>query len=137
MVRVGILAASGYIGGELLRLLLQHPEAEVTAATSRKYAGEYVFRVHPNLRGVTELKFSPNDPSKVMAESDVVFSALPHGESVKIVPQIADAGVRVVDLSADFRLSDRGMYPAWYGYEHPRPDLLEKFVYSIPELNRD
>ena len=137
MVRVGVLAASGYIGGELLRLLLQHPEAEITMATSRKYAGEYVFRVHPNLRGMTELKFSANDASKVIAESDVVFAALPHGESVKIVPQIADAGLRVVDLSADFRLDDRGKYPDWYGYEHPRPDLLEKFVLSIPEINRD
>ena len=137
MVKVGILAASGYIGGELLRLLLQHPEVEVTTATSRRYAGEYVFRVHPNLRGITELKFSPNDASKVAAASDVVFAALPHGESVKIVPQIADAGLRVVDLSADFRLSDKGQYPAWYGYEHPRADLLEKFIFAIPEINRD
>ncbi|MDG6985640.1 MAG: N-acetyl-gamma-glutamyl-phosphate reductase [Nitrososphaerota archaeon] len=137
MVKVGVLAASGYIGGELLRLLLQHPEVEITIATSRKYAGEYVFRVHPNLRGVTELKFSANDASKVMADSEVVFAALPHGESVKIVPQIADAGLKVVDLSADFRLSDKGQYPTWYGYDHPRPDLLEKFVYSIPEINRD
>ena len=137
MVRVGILAASGYIGGELLRLLLQHPEAEVTAATSRKYAGEYVFRVHPNLRGITDLKFSANEPSKVIASSDVVFAALPHGESVKIVPQIADAGLKVIDLSADFRLGDRAQYPVWYGYDHPRPDLLEKFVFSIPEINRD
>ena len=132
-----MLAASGYIGGELLRLLMQHPEVEITTATSRKYAGEYVFRVHPNLRGMTELKFSPNDASKVIADSDVVFAALPHGESVKVVPQIADAGLRVVDLSADFRLSDRGQYPSWYGYDHPRPDLLGKFVLSIPEINRD
>ncbi len=137
MVRIGILGASGYIGGELLRLLLQHPEVEVTAASSRRYAGEYVFRVHPNLRGMTELQFSPNDASKVIAGSDLVFAALPHGESVKIVPQIADAGLRVVDLSADFRLSDRGQYPNWYGYDHPRADLLEKFVYSIPEINRE
>ena len=137
MVRVGILGASGYIGGELLRLLLQHPEAEVTAATSRRYAGEYVFRVHPNLRGVTEVKFSTHDPSKVIGSADVVFAALPHGESVKIVPQLADAGLKVVDLSADFRLSEKGQYPAWYGYDHPRPDLLEKFVFSVPEINRD
>jgi len=137
MVRVGVLAASGYIGGELLRLLLQHPEVDVTMATSRKSAGEYVFRVHPNLRGVTELQFSPNDASKVIANSDVVFAALPHGESVKMVPQIADAGLKVIDLSADFRLSDKGQYPNWYGYVHPRPDLLEKFVFSIPEINGD
>ena len=137
MVRVGILAASGYIGGELLRLLLQHPEVEVTTATSRKHAGEYVFRVHPNLRGLTELKFSPYDAPKVIESSDVVFAALPHGESVKVVPQIADAGLKVVDLSADFRLSDREQYPNWYGYDHPRADLLDRFVYSIPEINRD
>jgi N-acetyl-gamma-glutamyl-phosphate/LysW-gamma-L-alpha-aminoadipyl-6-phosphate reductase len=135
MVRAGVLAASGYIGGELLRLLLQHPEVEVTVATSRKYAGEYVFRVHPNLRGITELMFSALDKSK-LTDLDVVFAALPHGESVKIVPELADAGLRVVDLSADFRLSDKGQYPTWYNYDHPRPDLLDKFIFSIPEINR-
>ncbi len=137
MVRVGVLAGSGYIGGELLRLLLQHPEAEVAYATSRRYAGEYVFRVHPNLRGVTDLKFVPFDASKVAGSADVVFAALPHGESVKVVPQLADAGLRIVDLSADFRLGDSSQYPVWYGYDHPRPDLLGKFVLSIPELNRE
>ncbi|MDG6914235.1 MAG: N-acetyl-gamma-glutamyl-phosphate reductase [Nitrososphaerota archaeon] len=137
MVRVGVLAGSGYIGGELLRLLLQHPEAEVAYATSRRYAGEYVFRVHPNLRGVTDLKFVSFDPSKLVASADVVFAALPHGESAKVIPQLADAGLRIVDLSADFRLGDSAQYPVWYGYEHPRPDLLEKFVLSIPELNRE
>ena len=137
MVRAGVLAASGYIGGELLRLLLQHPQAEITAATSRKSAGEYVFRVHPNLRGITDLKFTPHDASAVSDSSDIVFAALPHGESVKIIPQIADAGLKVVDLSADFRLGDKGQYPLWYGYDHPRTDLLEKFVFSVPEINRD
>jgi N-acetyl-gamma-glutamyl-phosphate/LysW-gamma-L-alpha-aminoadipyl-6-phosphate reductase len=137
MVRVSVLAASGYIGGELLRLLLQHPDVEITNATSRTHAGEYVFRVHPNLRGITDLKFTANDASRIISDSDVVFAALPHGESVKIVPQLADAGIRVVDLSADFRLNDSGEYPNWYGYEHPRPDLLSKFVYSIPEINRE
>lgn len=136
MVRAGVLAASGYIGGELLRLLLQHSEVEIAAATSRKYAGEYVFRVHPNLRGITELKFTAFDKSK-LTDLDVVFAALPHGESVKIVPELADAGLRVIDLSADFRLSDKTQYPTWYGYDHPRPDLLEKFVFSIPEINRE
>ena len=137
MVRIGVMGASGYIGGELLRLLLQHPDVEIASATSRKYAGEYIFRVHPNLRGMTELKFTPHDPSKVVGSSDVVFAALPHGESVKIVPQIADAGLKVIDLSADFRLGDKEQYPLWYGYDHPRGDLLEKFVFSIPEINRD
>jgi N-acetyl-gamma-glutamyl-phosphate/LysW-gamma-L-alpha-aminoadipyl-6-phosphate reductase len=136
MVRAGVLAASGYIGGELLRLLLQHPKVELATATSRKYAGEYVFRVHPNLRGITELKFTALDKSK-LTDLDVVFAALPHGESVKIIPELADAGLRVIDLSADFRLGDKAQYPTWYGFEHPRPDLLEKFVFSIPEINRE
>ncbi|HEY6283297.1 MAG TPA: N-acetyl-gamma-glutamyl-phosphate reductase [Nitrososphaerales archaeon] len=136
MVRAGVLAASGYIGGELLRLLLQHPEVELAAATSRKHAGEYVFRVHPNLRGITELKFIELDRSK-LSDLDVVFAALPHGESVKIIPELADAGLRIIDLSADFRLRDKAQYPTWYGYDHPRPDLLEKFVFSIPEINRE
>jgi len=137
MVRVGVLGASGYIGGELLRLLLQHPSVEITAATARKYAGEYVFKVHPNLRGITELKFTSPDSSRLTGSCDIVFAALPHGESVKIVPQLADAGLKIIDLSADFRLSDKGQYPSWYGYDHPRPDLLERFVFSIPEINRD
>lgn len=135
MVRVSVLGASGYIGGELLRLLLQHPDAELVGATSRRHAGEYAFRVHPNLRGITDLKFSPPGDGKALA-SDVVFAALPHGESVRAVPPLADSGVRVIDLSADFRLKDSSKYPEWYGYEHPRPDLLEKFVLSVPELNR-
>jgi len=137
MVRAGVLAASGYIGGELLRLLIQHPQIEIVAATSRRYAGEYVFKVHPNLRGITELKFTALETSRITSSCDIVFAALPHGESVKIVPQLADAGLKIIDLSADFRLTDKRQYPSWYGYDHPRPDLLERFVFSIPEINRD
>jgi LysW-gamma-L-alpha-aminoadipyl-6-phosphate/LysW-L-glutamyl-5-phosphate reductase len=137
MVKVGVLAASGYIGGELLRLLLQHPQVEITSATSRRYAGEYVFKVHPNLRGVTDLKFSELKGDKLPEEADFVFAALPHGESVNVVPKIADAGMKIVDLSADFRLTNKENYPVWYGYEHPRPDLLGRFILGIPEINRE
>jgi N-acetyl-gamma-glutamyl-phosphate/LysW-gamma-L-alpha-aminoadipyl-6-phosphate reductase len=137
MVKAAVLAASGYIGGELVRLLLQHPEVELTLATSRRYADEYLFRVHPNLRGVTDLKFTPYDQSKVTENADVVFAALPHGESVKLMPALAATGIRIVDLSADFRLRDKEQYKRWYGYEHPSPDLLAKFVFSVPELNRE
>ncbi len=137
MVRVGVVGASGYIGGELLRLLLQHPQVDLTVATSRKYAEEYVFRVHPNLRGISDLKFSEYDQSKVAGVADIVFSALPHGESVKYIPELAETGMKIVDLSADFRLRDEAMYPAWYGYEHPHPELLKKFVFAIPEINRE
>jgi [amino group carrier protein]-6-phospho-L-2-aminoadipate/5-phospho-L-glutamate reductase len=137
MVRVGVLAASGYIGGELLRLLLQHPEVDLKVATSRKHAGEYLFRVHPNLRGITELKFTEYAKSKVTDEVDFVFAAFPHGESIRYVPELAASGMKLVDLSADYRLRDSKWYPAWYGYEHPHPDLLAKFVLSVPEINRD
>lgn len=137
MVKAAILGGSGYIGGELIRLLLQHPKVELVGATSRRHAGDYLFRVHPNLRGITEMKFSEHDGAQGAAGADVVFAALPHGESVKAVPQLADQGVKVVDLSADFRLRDKAQYPTWYGYEHPRPDLLKKFVYAVPEINRE
>jgi len=135
--RVGVVAGSGYIGGELIRLLLQHPKLELTFATSRKYAGEYVFRVHPNLRGVTDLKFTGNDISKMSDQADAVLTALPHGQSVKFVPQLVGMGLKIVDLSADYRLKDAELYKTWYGYDHPSPDLLAQFVYAIPEINRD
>ena len=137
MVRAAVLAASGYIGGELVRLLLQHPDVELTMVTSRSHNDEYLFKVHPNLRAVTDLKFTKYDQSKVAEEADVTFAALPHGESIKLIPELAATGMKIVDLSADFRLKDPAQYRRWYGYEHPSPELLEKFVYGIPELNRE
>ncbi len=106
-------------------------------ATSRNSAGEYLFRVHPNLRGITELKFSPYEKSSLTGATDLIFAALPHGESVKLIPELAATGLMVVDLSADFRLHDPALYKAWYGYDHPAPDLLAKFVISVPEINRE
>ncbi|MDG6898154.1 MAG: N-acetyl-gamma-glutamyl-phosphate reductase [Nitrososphaerota archaeon] len=135
-MKAAVVAASGYIGGELVRLLLQHPEVELTVATSRAYADQYLFRVHHNLRGMTELKFTKYDPAGVTGSADIVFSALPHGESVKVIPELAKTGIKIVDLSADFRLRDPSHYRTWYGYDHPDTDLLEKFVLGIPELNR-
>lgn len=137
MVRVGVVGASGYAGGELIRLLLKHGLVELTFATSRKNAGEYLFRVHPNLRGMTEMQFIGNDLGKISGMADLVFTALPHGESVKFMPQLAASGVKIVDLSADFRLKDPAAYETWYGYTHPSPELLERFVYAVPELNKD
>ena len=102
MVRVGVLGASGYAGGELLRLLLGHGQVELSFASSRRYAGEYLFRVHPNLRGVTDMQFVGNDLSKVSGGADLIFTALPHGESMKFLPELIKTGVKVVDLSADF-----------------------------------
>jgi len=137
MVRVGVVGASGYAGGELIRLLLKHGGVELAFATSRKNAGEYLFRVHPNLRGMTEMQFIANDFSKLPGMADLVFTALPHGESVKFMPQLASSGVKIVDLSADFRLKNPADYETWYGFQHPSPELLEKFVYAVPELNKD
>jgi len=137
LVRVGIIGASGYAGGELIRLLLKHGGVELSFATSRKNAGEYLFRVHPNLRGVTEMQFVGNELSKITGAADLVFTALPHGESLKFMPQLVASGLKIVDLSADFRLRDPAAYQTWYGYTHPAPELLEKFVYAVPELNKE
>jgi N-acetyl-gamma-glutamyl-phosphate/LysW-gamma-L-alpha-aminoadipyl-6-phosphate reductase len=117
----------------LLRLLLAHPEIQVAQITSETYAGEYAFFVHPNLRGHTTLKFSR------MAEltpCDLLFLALPHGESMGRIAQLSGLAERMIDLSADFRLRNPADYPLWYEHEHPSPDWLARFVYGLPELHR-
>jgi N-acetyl-gamma-glutamyl-phosphate/LysW-gamma-L-alpha-aminoadipyl-6-phosphate reductase len=136
-MRVGVFGASGYVGGELLRLLLAHPKVEVTAATSNTYAGEYIYRVHPNLRGQTMLKFINSDPDKVSNLCDVLFISTPHGVSSKIVPQLLETGLKIIDTSADFRLKNPDDYVRWYGWTHKSPELLEKAVYGLPELHRE
>jgi N-acetyl-gamma-glutamyl-phosphate/LysW-gamma-L-alpha-aminoadipyl-6-phosphate reductase len=135
-MRIGIVGGSGYVGGELLRLLLSHPNVEVTAVTSRKDAGEYLFGVHPNLRGVTQLKFVPLDLKHLKDNCDIVFTATPHGKSVDLVPQLLDLGLRVIDMSADFRLKNPDDYQKWYGWEHSHTDLLKEAVYGLPEFHR-
>ena len=133
MIRAAIVGASGYAGGELLRILNDHPEVDITHATSRKYEGNYVYQVHPNLRRRTELKFTS---AEELEKVDVLFLALPHGETQKQIETWAEYADYVIDLSADFRLRDAGQYAHWYGHEHAKPDWLEKFVYGLPELNR-
>ncbi|MGA2664355.1 MAG: N-acetyl-gamma-glutamyl-phosphate reductase, partial [Nitrososphaerales archaeon] len=137
MVRVGVVGGTGYAGGELIRLLLRHGKVDLTFATARRNVGDYVFRVHPNLRGVTDMKFIDGDVSKMTSMADLVLTALPHGQSIGLVSQLAASGVKVVDLSADFRLRNPADYETWYGYKHPDPELLARFVYAVPELNRD
>lgn len=136
-MKVGVFGASGYVGGELLRLLLGHPKIEVTAATSNTYAGEYIHRVHPNLKGQTNLKFIKSDPSKVADLCDILFVATPHGVSSTFVPEILESGIKVIDTSADFRLKNPEDYVRWYGWDHKCPNLLEKAVYGLPELHRE
>ncbi len=135
-MRVGVIGGSGYVGGELLRLLLPHPEVELTTVTSRKNAGEYVFTVHPNLRGATQLKFTPPNISQVTDNCDLVFAAMPHGKSVNLVPQLLETGVKVIDMSADYRLKNPDDYDRWYGWKHTHPELLKEAVYGCPELHR-
>jgi len=136
--RVCVIGASGYTGGELLRLLAYHPYVEVVMATSREYVGKPVHYVHFNLRGVyRNLKFSEASIDVIAKNCDVAFLSLPHGVSLNYVPKVLELGIPVVDLSADFRLKNPELYKIWYGYEHPYPDLLKKAVYGLPELHRE
>jgi N-acetyl-gamma-glutamyl-phosphate/LysW-gamma-L-alpha-aminoadipyl-6-phosphate reductase len=133
MLNVSIIGGSGYGGGELLRLLLGHPEVEVKQVTSRSHLGEYVYQVHPNLRKRTALKFI--DPA-VVEPADIFFLALPHGEAQKKINDYAKLAPKIIDLSADFRLKDTALYEKWYGAPHSAPEWLPKFVYGLPELHR-
>ena len=136
MVRVGIIGGTGYTGGELLRILLSHPEVEISQVTSRANTGEYIVNIHPNLRKVTNLRFDKPDLEKTMKICDVVFMATPHGVSSKLTPRLLEAGLKIIDLSADFRLKKIEDYTKWYGWSHRRPELLEKAIYGVPELHR-
>ena len=133
-VRASIIGASGYTGGELCRLLLAHPEAELVQATSRSLVGQPLHRVHPNLRGHSALTFSVPD---ALEPCDVLFLCMPHGESSKQIARYTDHARVVIDLAADFRLRDMDSYRRWYGVEHPAPDAARTAVYGLPELSRD
>jgi LysW-gamma-L-alpha-aminoadipyl-6-phosphate/LysW-L-glutamyl-5-phosphate reductase len=133
-MKAAIVGGSGYVGGELLRLLLRHPEVEVAQVTSDSMAGKPVGRAHPNLRKATPLTFVPH---AALRPTDVMFLATPHGESMARVPELLNAGGIVVDLSADFRLRDAAAYPRYYHQEHSHPELLSRAVYGLPELHRE
>lgn len=136
MVRVAIAGASGYTGFELLRILCRHPRATVTTITSRANAGEALADVYPSLRGHCDLIFQDTTPEILTADADLVFTALPHQAAMEIIPELLNRGVKVVDLSADFRFRDPAVYQAWY-QEHTAPDLLAESVYGLPELYRE
>ena len=134
MIKLAIVGASGYAGGELLRLLLAHPQVQVTQITSETFARQYAYFVHPNLRGHTDLRFNKLAD---LAPCDLLFLALPHGHAMEHIEAFAAQAERIVDLSADFRLRSASDYAQWYGHEHPRPDWLQRFVYGMPELYRE
>ncbi len=137
MMRIGIIGGSGYVGSELLRLLLMHPQVEVTMVTSRQSAGEFIFNIHPNLRGLTQLKFVPQDMDELQKNCDLVFTATPHGGSVNLVPKLLEVGLKVIDMSADFRLKNPSDYDLYYGWSHAHPEMLKEAVYGLPELHRE
>jgi N-acetyl-gamma-glutamyl-phosphate reductase len=135
MVKIGIVGGTGYTGVELLRLLARHPQAKLAAITSRKESGMPVADMFPSLRRVVDLKFSTPDEADLKS-CDVVFFATPHGVAMDMGPELVRAGVKIIDLAADFRLKDPATFTKWYKMEHKALDLLEEAVYGLPEINR-
>ncbi|MGB8054606.1 MAG: N-acetyl-gamma-glutamyl-phosphate reductase [Azonexus sp.] len=136
MIRIGIVGGTGYTGVELLRLLAQHPQAEIVAITSRGDAGTAVSGMFPSLRGRVDLRFE--DPAKAnLLACDVVFFATPNGIAMQQAPVLLEAGVRVIDLAADFRIKDVAEWEKWYGMTHACPEWIDKAVYGLPEMNRE
>jgi N-acetyl-gamma-glutamyl-phosphate/LysW-gamma-L-alpha-aminoadipyl-6-phosphate reductase len=133
-VRVSIVGASGYTGGEVLRLLLGHPNVEIGQVTSEANAGNYVYTVHPNLRKLTTLQFVS---ATVIEPADVLFLALPHGEAQNRIEVYSKLAPCIVDLSADFRLRDAAVYERYYGEAHNAPAWIDRFVYGLPEISRE
>jgi len=133
--RVGIIGATGYTGVELLRLLLHHPEVEVTALTSQKYAGLPIDQVFPSLMKYLQLKCEELNLDQVSKKTDFIFTAVPHKTAMETLPSFVQRGKKVVDLSADFRLQDPAVYERWY-QKHTAPELLKESVYGLPELHR-
>ncbi|MFZ6800724.1 N-acetyl-gamma-glutamyl-phosphate reductase [Undibacterium sp. Di24W] len=136
MIKIGIVGGTGYTGVELLRILATHPQAQLTAITSRKEDGVPVAQMYPSLRGRVDLAFSSPDKAN-LNECDVVFFATPHGVAMAQAPELLANGVKVIDLAADFRMQEVAQFEKWYGMEHSCKDLLSEAVYGLPELNRD
>jgi N-acetyl-gamma-glutamyl-phosphate reductase len=133
--KAAIVGASGYSGQELIRLLLRHPHVDVTQFTSRQYAGKSVADVFPRFRGQIDATFTESDANRI--DSDVAFLALPHGVAVEYAPTLLKKGVKVLDLSADFRLKSAAVYKEFYEHEHAAPELLKQAVYGLPEIHRE
>ncbi len=137
MIRVGILGATGYAGAELVRLLCAHKDAEITMLASKTYAGQKMSEVIPSLRGICDVVLEEADPEVACEKCDVVFTALPHGVSHEVIKALYEKGLKVIDLSGDFRYNDIKVYEEWYGVEHACPNLLKESVYGLCELHRE
>lgn len=136
MIKVGIVGGTGYTGVELLRLLAQHPQVELTAITSRAEAGKAVADIYQNLRGQVDCSFTDPAQSR-LSDCDAVFFATPNGIAMQQAPALIAAGVRVIDLAADFRIRDVALWEKWYAMSHACPDLMGEAVYGLPEVNRE
>lgn len=137
MIRVGIIGATGYAGIELVRLLTQHPEVKLTHLVSHSYVGQDVAGIYKNFMGILSKDLEDMDLDVLAKECDVVFTSLPHATSSEVIPKLVGAGVKVIDLSADYRYNSAAVYEAWYGVPHPDPALLAQSVYGLPELHRE
>lgn len=137
MVDVAVYGATGYTALELLRILARHPQAHVTAITSRQDVGKPLHAVHPSLFGSTNLQFEDLSPAELASRAEVVFCCVPHGASMAAVPDLLSNGAKVIDLSADYRLSDPGVYEQWYKLVHTDPTRLGETIYGLPELFGD
>lgn len=136
MIKIGIVGGTGYTGVELLRILATHPQAKITAITSRKEDGLPVSEMYPSLRGKVDIAFSSPDKAN-LKECDVVFFATPHGVAMAQAPELMAAGVKIIDLAADFRMKNVAEFEKWYGIPHTCTDILAQAVYGLPELNRE
>ena len=136
-LKIAIVGSSGYTGGELYRILLHHPRAIVTVVTSEKSAGKPITDIFPHLGGLTDLICEPLDPEAIAKKSDFIFLALPHVTAQEAAFRFHKLGKKVVDLSADYRLTDPASYEKWYEHCHQYPELLKSAVYGLPELHRE
>lgn len=137
MLRVGILGATGYAGIETVRILLRHDEVEITRIVSHSYEGKKISELYPNLKGICDIVCTGLDVDDIAANCDLVFTALPHGASKEVIPSLYEKGLKIIDLSGDFRYDDPKVYEKWYGQPHSDPELLAKAVYGLCELHRD
>ncbi len=137
MIKVGVLGATGYAGSELVRILTNHKDVEITLLVSHSYAGQKMSDIYPSMKGVCDITLSELDASVAAEKCDVVFTALPHGASKEVIPALYEKGLVVIDLSGDYRYNDKEVYKQWYGAEHTSPELLEVSVYGMPELHRE
>lgn len=136
MIKVGIIGATGYAGAELVRLLSRHPQVEFGALTSQSYAGKLIWEVFPHLYGLVDDRLEELNLPELVANCDVIFTALPHGHAMPVAEAVWQQGKRLIDLGADFRLKDAAIYQSWYKTEHTAVDLLASAVYGLPELYR-